>query len=123
MLLERGDDNPDQRDTKYGRTPVSWALRGGHLAVARMLLERRGVNPGTEYRRTPLSWMQLPPIWPLRFSSLRRKADIRPDSTRSTLPLSVNPYFIIASFVCLFAFLIYILPFSLITWLRSKGSV
>jgi len=59
MLLERGDVNPDQADTLYGRTPLSWAAVNGHSEVVKMLLERGDVNPDqadTFYGRTPLSW-------------------------------------------------------------------
>jgi len=57
--LERGDVNPDQVDTFYGRTPLSWAAENGHEGVVKMLLERGDVNPNqadTEFGRTPLSW-------------------------------------------------------------------
>jgi len=59
MLLERGDVNPDQADTKYGQTPLSCAAEHGHSEVVKMLLERGDVNPDqveTFYGRTPLSW-------------------------------------------------------------------
>ena len=59
MLLEREDVNPDQPDTKYGRTPLSWAATKGHESVVKMLLEREDVNPDQpdiESGRTPLSW-------------------------------------------------------------------
>jgi ankyrin repeat protein len=59
MLLERKDVNPNQADTEYGRTPLSWAAENGHEGVVKMLLERKDVNPNqadTEYGRTPLSW-------------------------------------------------------------------
>jgi len=59
ILLERGDINPDQADTEYGRMPLSWAAANGHEGVVRILLEREDVNPNqvdTEYGQTPLSW-------------------------------------------------------------------
>ena len=59
MLLERGDVNPDQVDTCYGRTPLLWAAENGHEGVVKILLERGDVNPDqvdTFYGRTPLSW-------------------------------------------------------------------
>ena len=59
MFLEREDVNPDQPDTEYGRTPLSWAAQRGSEGVVKVLLERDGVNPDqpdTDYGRTPLSW-------------------------------------------------------------------
>ncbi|KAG0128946.1 ankyrin repeat-containing domain protein [Tuber indicum] len=59
MLLERGDVNPDQPDTKSARTPLAWAALGGHEGVVKKLLERGDVNPDhldTKYGRTPLAW-------------------------------------------------------------------
>ena len=59
VLLERDDVNPNQEDTKYRQTPLSWATEKGHEGVVRMLLEREDVNPDqpdTHYGKTPLSW-------------------------------------------------------------------
>ena len=59
MLLERGVVNPDQADTLYGQTPLSWAAKNGHEEVLKMLLARDDVNPDqadTEYGWTPLMW-------------------------------------------------------------------
>ena len=59
VLLERGDINPEQPDTRYGRAPLSWAAGNGHEGVVKILLERREVNPeqpDTRYGRAPLSW-------------------------------------------------------------------
>ena len=59
MLLERGDVNPNQADTRYGRTLLSWAAEKGNEGIAKMILERGDVNPkqaDTTYGRTPLSW-------------------------------------------------------------------
>ena len=57
--MERKDLNHDRADTKYGRTPLSWAAQGGHEQVVKILLERKDVNPDradTKYGRTPLLW-------------------------------------------------------------------
>ncbi|KAG0136146.1 hypothetical protein HOY82DRAFT_95882 [Tuber indicum] len=56
---------------------------------------------------------QPPPTWPLSFWYPRRKSGTHPDQTRSILSLTVDWYFIIASFVCLFASLFFILRPSL----------
>ncbi|KAG0644262.1 hypothetical protein HOY80DRAFT_898660 [Tuber brumale] len=58
MLLERGDVNPDQPDTKYDRTPLSWAAESGYEGVVKMLLERNDVRTSTpdSTNQTSLSW-------------------------------------------------------------------
>ncbi|KAG0135463.1 hypothetical protein HOY82DRAFT_551571 [Tuber indicum] len=207
MLLDRGEVNPDQADTEYGQTPLSWAASRGHKGVVQMLLERKDVSsttldlenetplsrarsngheqvvrllldrghvnsPGVDCAgresppassghgdcavalkfkcathitdiigqhalpspdpgdREPVSDLQgalsnssgsdlpsteqpalskTPPRWPLSFWSLRRKADPHPDNTGSTLSFPVARYFMVASLVCLFAFLVYTL--------------
>jgi len=43
-----------------------------------------------------------------------------PNNTPSTLPITAHPHFIITSFVCILAFLLYILPFSLQDMFSSK---
>jgi len=57
MLLEREEVNPDQPDTKYGRTPISYAAEKGDEGVVKMLLEREEVNPdrADRYGQTPIS--------------------------------------------------------------------
>ena len=57
ILLEREDINPDQADTRYGRTPLWWAARYRHEGVVRILLGREDVNPnqGATGGQTPLS--------------------------------------------------------------------
>ena len=45
MLLGREDINPNQADTRNGRTPLSWAAEGQHEGVVKLLLEREDVNP------------------------------------------------------------------------------
>jgi len=58
ILLERDDVDPHQTDTKYGQTPLLWAVEDRHGWVVKMDLEREGVNPDdadTEYGQTLLS--------------------------------------------------------------------
>ncbi|KAF1808265.1 ankyrin [Eremomyces bilateralis CBS 781.70] len=48
---------PDLSDS-YGRTPLSYAAKGGHETVVRLLVERDDVATGSKDKdgRTPLSW-------------------------------------------------------------------
>jgi len=55
MLLEREDVNPNQGDTEYGRTPLSWAAEKGHEGVVKVLLGRGDVRT-----ITPDNWGQTP---------------------------------------------------------------
>jgi len=57
----------------------------------------------------PLTLPQPPPMPPRRFSPSPIKTDSHP-KTRPTLSLALDWYFLIASFICLSAFLVYILP-------------
>ena len=57
ILLKREDVNPNQQDTKDGRTPLGLAVDHKHEGAVRMLLERKDVNPNqpdTKDGRTPL---------------------------------------------------------------------
>ncbi|GAB0134193.1 hypothetical protein EsDP_00002574 [Epichloe bromicola] len=46
----------EARDTRYGRTPLSWAAREGHASIVSLLLERGAVIDATDgHGRTPLS--------------------------------------------------------------------
>ena len=57
MLLEREDVNPNQADSKSGKTPLLWAAENGHEGVAKKLLEREDVNlnqADTKYSQTLL---------------------------------------------------------------------
>ena len=45
MLLQRGDVDPDLKDTRRCRTPLQWAATKGHEGVVRVFLERKGDNP------------------------------------------------------------------------------
>ncbi|KAG0641812.1 hypothetical protein HOY80DRAFT_953157, partial [Tuber brumale] len=45
MLLERDDINPNTTDTKYARTPLSWAVEEGHEGAVQLLPERDEINP------------------------------------------------------------------------------
>ncbi|GLI73288.1 hypothetical protein PoHVEF18_001503 [Penicillium ochrochloron] len=66
VLLEKGADveardsdaDVEAEDSKYGRTPLSWAAERGRAAVVKLLLEK-GADveaKDSEYDRTPLSW-------------------------------------------------------------------
>jgi len=49
--------NPNS-SSKYGRTPLFWAVENGHEGIVKLLLGRNDVNPDipdTGYGRTPLS--------------------------------------------------------------------
>ncbi|KAJ5900022.1 hypothetical protein N7495_004766 [Penicillium taxi] len=49
----------DAKDTEYGQTPLSWAAKGGHDAVVKILLDTNKVDvdaKDTRYGQTPLSW-------------------------------------------------------------------
>ena len=59
ILLKRGDVNPDEPDTRYGRTPLSLASGNGHEGIVKILLECENVNPDqpdTYFGWTPLGW-------------------------------------------------------------------
>ena len=59
ILLERKDVNPNQPDTRDGRTPLMLAAEEGNEGVVKILLEREDVNPNqadTKVGRIPLSW-------------------------------------------------------------------
>jgi len=58
MLLERKDVNPDQADTRCGRTPLAYPAKSGYEGIVLMLLEREDVNPNQKdtQHRTPLGW-------------------------------------------------------------------
>ena len=50
--------NPN-RPSKYGRTPLQWAVENGHEGIVKLLLERKDVIPDIPERthsHTPLSW-------------------------------------------------------------------
>ena len=59
LLLATGKVEVDSKDTKYGRTPLSWAAENGHEAVVKLLLATGKAevdSKDTEYGQTPLSW-------------------------------------------------------------------
>ncbi|UKZ51788.1 hypothetical protein TrVGV298_005552 [Trichoderma virens] len=70
-LLQKGDDHPDStdllldkgadlesKDNESGRTPLSWAVAGGHTATVQLLLDKGAdlESKDNEPGRTPLSW-------------------------------------------------------------------
>ena len=58
LLLETGKDDVELKYKKDGRTPLSWAAKGGHEAVVKLLLETGKVDVESKDwgGRTPLSW-------------------------------------------------------------------
>lgn len=55
LVLAEGA-NLEARDTRYGRTPLSWAACEGHASIVSLLLERGAVIDATDgHGRTPLS--------------------------------------------------------------------
>ena len=57
LLLDTGKTNLEARDTKYGRTPLSWATGNGHLAIVKLLLATGKVDVNAKDKKcwTPLS--------------------------------------------------------------------
>jgi ankyrin repeat protein len=37
LLLDKDGVDPDSKDNKYGRTPLSWAARNGHEVLVKLL--------------------------------------------------------------------------------------
>jgi len=58
LLLATEGIDPDSKDTRHGRTPLSCAARFGHVAVVKLLLAKDGVDRDSKdfNGRTPLSW-------------------------------------------------------------------
>ncbi|KAL4911904.1 ankyrin [Aspergillus aurantiobrunneus] len=56
VLLEQGAD-VDCKDTKYGRTPLSWPAERGHEEVVKLLIQTgmMDVDCKDTYGRKPLS--------------------------------------------------------------------
>ncbi|KAF4213269.1 hypothetical protein CNMCM5878_000164 [Aspergillus fumigatiaffinis] len=57
-LLEQGAD-VDSKDSRYGRTPLSWAAENGHKEVVQLLIQTGKVDVDSKDSRcgqTPLSW-------------------------------------------------------------------
>ncbi|KAL6230238.1 hypothetical protein BDW75DRAFT_234563 [Aspergillus navahoensis] len=52
VLLEQGAD-VDSKDSRYSRTPLSWAAENGHEEVVRLLIQ---TGRDSQYGQTPLSW-------------------------------------------------------------------
>ena len=56
LLLEKGAEL-ESRDTRYGRTPLSWAAVKGREAVVKLLLEKGAELESRDTGgRTPLWW-------------------------------------------------------------------
>ncbi|KAL3475083.1 ankyrin repeat protein [Aspergillus californicus] len=58
LLLETKNVDIESKDSKYGRTPLSWAAERGHEGVVKLLLETKNVDIESKDSngRTPLSW-------------------------------------------------------------------
>ncbi|KAJ5653773.1 hypothetical protein N7490_000776 [Penicillium lividum] len=59
LLLQTKKVDVDSKDSKYQRTPLSWAVRSyGHEAVVKLLLETEKVDADSKDKdqQTPLSW-------------------------------------------------------------------
>ena len=56
--LLKQDAEVELKDTRYRRTPLSWAAENGHEGVVKLLLETGKVDPDSrdEVGQTPLSW-------------------------------------------------------------------
>ena len=84
--------NPNS-SSKYGQTPLSWAVENGHEGIVKLLLERKDVNPDTPDTidgRTPLSWAAMKGYEGIVKLLLGRK-DVNPnasDTTAGQTPLS-----------------------------------
>lgn len=57
-LLATAQFHVDSKDSRYGRTPLSWAAGNGHEGVVKLLLViwKADVDSKGRYGRTPLSW-------------------------------------------------------------------
>ncbi|OAQ62928.1 ankyrin repeat domain-containing protein [Pochonia chlamydosporia 170] len=56
LLIDKGAD-VDLKDSRYGRTPLSWAAKNGHEAVVKLLLYKGAkVDPIDCKGETPLLW-------------------------------------------------------------------
>ena len=59
VLLGHHGVNGNLADSRIGQPPVTWAARGGHAGVVRMILERQDVDVNmvdSEFGMTPLLW-------------------------------------------------------------------
>jgi len=125
MLLERQDVRTTTLDC-MNQTPLSLALSRGHDEVARILRDSinshtadpRGqefLSPSVDSGLSSSEPPWLPPlssISPMKILYLLKKTNTHSNNTRPTLLLAPNRYFLIASLICLFAFLVYTLPSS-----------
>ena len=98
MFLEREDVNPDQPDTEHGQTALSWVADSGHDATENLLVEPNDI-------RTAIPGYMNQTPQPLALPEAHYRVMKNPPE-RDTVSRS----FIIASLICLFAFLLYIFP-------------
>lgn len=91
VLLKFEDVNPNSRDRKYIRPPISWAIKRNHTAVVRALLndDRIGVNLEDKWGYTPLmvAVENNPEFIPLLLQ--KGRADPRIANRQGATPLSL----------------------------------
>ena len=119
-FLDREGADPDRAGSECGQTPLIAAVLSGHEGVVRVLLDQDGVNPNQvdgKYGRTPLFWAAISGNWRVVKMLLERKYvrphiqyTKNPNNTQLTLSTVANQHLVIASFVCILAFLVYLFP-------------
>jgi ankyrin repeat protein len=87
LLLEKGAD-VEAKDTRNGRTPLSWAARNGREGLVKLLLEK-GADVGckSDNGRTPLCWAALSGHEALVKLLLEQGADVECKSDDGRTPL------------------------------------
>ena len=87
-ILETAVD-VDSKDSKYGRTPLSWAAENGHEAVVKLLLEKAAdVDSKDNEGRTPLSWAAENGHEAVVKKLLEKAADVDSKDNEGRTPLS-----------------------------------